>query len=100
MKETKDREPDIRVIPAPPHKPSAMPIEHRLFLRALQGLRDGEATRLYCDDSEDVRLMAEAIGTFIRHMRKTSRLDHHFSVLKREEREGLVIYVVKGGNDE
>jgi len=92
------REPTIRVTPAPPHNPSAMPTEHRLFLRALQGLGDGEAIRLYCDGSEDTSLLAKAIDTFIRRMRKTSRLNHHFSVLKREERESLVIYVIKGGN--
>ena len=97
MKEVKDRrEPNIRVTPAPPHKPSAMPTEHRLFLRALQGLRDGEAIRLYCDGSEDTSLVAEATGNFIRRMRKTRRLNHHFSVLKREERGSLVIYVIKG----
>ncbi len=43
----------MRVTPAPPHNPSAMPTEHRLFLRVLQGLREGEAIRLYCHDSED-----------------------------------------------
>jgi len=31
-------------------------------------------------------------------MRKTGRLNHRFSVLKREEGENLVIYVVKGGS--
>jgi len=97
MREVKDRrEPIIRVTPAPPHNPSAMPTEHRLFLRALQGLREGEAIRLYCDDSEDVSVLAKIIGTFIRRESKKGRLSHHFPVLKREEGESLVIYVIKG----
>ena len=92
MRESK--EPNIRVTPAPAHKPSRMPMEHRLFLRALQGLRDGEAIRLRCDDSEDASLLAEAITTFIRRMRKAGRLNHHFSVLNRKESRSLVIYVI------
>jgi len=96
MRESKTREPDIRVTPAPPHKPSAMPTEHRLFLRALQGLRDGEAIRLHCDDSDDVSLVVKVIGTFIRNVRKTARLNRRFSILKREERGSSVIYVIKG----
>lgn len=98
MKEAKNRrEPNIRVTPAQAHNPSAMPTEHRLFLRALQGLREGEAIRLYCDDSEDVSLVANVVGTFIRRMRRTGRLNHHFPVLRREEGESLVIYVIKEG---
>jgi len=89
------RELNIRVTPAPAHNPSRMPTEHRLFLRALQGLRDGEAIRLYCDDSEDSSLVAKAIDTFIRRERKKGRLNHHFSVLKRKERGSLAIYVIK-----
>jgi len=97
MREVKDRrEPNIRVTPAPAHKPSAMPTEHRLFLRALQGLREGEAIRLYCDDSEDVSLVVNAVGTFILRERKKGRLNHHFPVLKRKEGESLVIYIING----
>jgi len=99
MREVKDRrEPIIRVTPAPPHNPSAMPTEHRLFLRALQGLRDGEAIRLYCDDSEDASVLAKVVGSWIRRECKKGRLNHHFPVLKREEGESLVVYVVKGGS--
>jgi len=99
MREVKNtRELNIRVTPAPPYKPSTMSTEHRLFLRALQGLRDDEAIRLYCDDSEDASLLAKAIDTFIRQMRKTGRLNHRFSVLKRQEGENLVIYAIKGGS--
>jgi len=101
MREVKNRrEPNIRVTPAPLHHPSRMPTEHRLFLRALQGLRDGEAIRLYCDDSEDASVLAEVTGNFIRRMRRTGRLNHHFPVLKREERSSLVIYVIKGGSQQ
>ena len=96
MREVKDRrEPNIRVMPAPPHNTSAMPTEHRLFLRTLQGLRDGEAIRLYCDDSEDISPVGNVVGNFICRMRKTGRLNHHFRVLKRKEEESLVIYVIK-----
>ncbi len=97
MREVKERsEPNIRVTPAPAHNPSGMPTESRLFLRALQGLREGEAIRLYCDDSEDTSLLAKVIGGFIFRERKKGRLSHHFPVLKREEGESLVIYVIKG----
>ena len=99
MKDIKDRgELNIRVIPAPPHNPSAMPTEHRLFLRALQGLREGEAIRLYCDGSEDTSLLAEVTRNFILRECKKGRLSHHFPVLKREEGENLVIYVIKGSS--
>jgi len=99
MREVKDRsEPNIKVTPAPPHNPSAMPIEYRLFLRTLQGLRQGEAIRLCCHDSEDTSGVAEVTGNFIRRERKKGRLSHRFPVLKREERRSLVVYVVKGGN--
>lgn len=95
MEESETKELNIRVTPAPAQKPSTMPMEHGLFLRALQGLRDGEAIRLRCDDSEDASLLARAIDTFIRRMRKKGRLNHHFSVLKRKESRSLVIYVIK-----
>ncbi len=97
MREVKDRsEPTIRVTPAPPHNPSAMPTEHRLFLRVLQGLRAGEAIRLYCHDSEDTSGVAKVIGGFISREHKKGRLSHYFPVLRREEGESLVIYVIKG----
>ncbi len=97
MTEVKDRrEPIIRVTPAPPHNPSAMPVEHRLLLRVLQGLREGEAIRLYCHDSEDTERVAKVIGCFILRERKKGRLSHHFPVLRREEEESFVIYVIKG----
>jgi len=83
-------------MPAPPHNPSAMPTEHRLFLRVLQGLREGEAIRLCCHDSEDTSGVAKVIGGFISREHKKGRLSHHFPVLKREEGESLVIYVIKG----
>jgi len=75
MKEVKvRREPNVRVTPAPAHNPSRMPTEHRMFLRALQGLRDGEAIRLHCDDSEDASLLAKVIGNFVRRMLKQAAL--------------------------
>ena len=89
------REPNIRVTPAPPYKPSRMPTEHRLFLRALRGLRKGEAMRLQCDDREDVIPTIRAMRSFINRMAKSGRLNNNFSVLRREEEEGLIIYVVK-----
>lgn len=99
MREVKDRsEPNVKVTPAPPHDPSATPIEHRLFLRALQGLGEGEAIRLYCHDSEDVSLLVEETRSFIHRGHRKGRLSHRFSVLKSEERKSLVVYVVKGGN--
>ena len=70
-----------------------MPTEHRLFLR---GLREGEAIRLYCDDSEEASLVVNVVGCFIRRERKKGSLNHHCSVLKREERGSLVIYIIKG----
>jgi len=97
MVQVKERDgPNIKVTPAPPHKPSAMPIERRLFLRALQGLRDGEAIRLYCDGSEDTSLVAEVTRNFTLRECKKGRLNHHFSMLKRKEGESSVIYVIKG----
>lgn len=97
MREIKDRsEPNIKVTPAPPHNPSAMPTEHRLLLRVLQGLREGEAIRLHCHDSEDTRGVAKVIGCFILRECKKGRLSHYFPVLRREEGENLVIYVIKG----
>ncbi len=96
MREVKDRsEPTIRVTPAPPHNPSAMHTEQRLLLRVLQGLREGEAIRLYCHDSEDTELVAKVIGGFISREYKKGRLSHHFPVLRRDEGENLVIYVIK-----
>ena len=86
---------NIKVTPAPPHKPSRMPMEHRLFLRALQGLRDGEAMRLLCDDLEDVIPTVRVIRSFIDRMVKSGRIHNHFAVLKREEEGNLIIYVIK-----
>ena len=97
MSEVKDkREPIIRVTPAPPHNPSAMPTESRLFLRALQGLREGEAIRLYCVDYEDASAVANVTRNFTIRECKKGRLSHHFPVLRREERGSLVTYVIKG----
>ena len=89
------RELNISVTPAPPHNPSRMPTEHRLFLRALQGLRDGEAMRLYCDDREEASLLAEVTRNFLYRERRKGHLNHDLSVIKREERGSLVIYVLK-----
>jgi len=61
----------------------------------LQGLRDGEAIRLFCDDREEANLLAEVTRNFIRRMRRTRCLNHNLSVIKREERGSLVVYVTK-----
>ena len=78
------------------------PIEHRLFLRALQGLEEGEAIRLHCHDSEDASLLVEETRSFIHRGHRKGHLSHRFSVLKREERRSsfdlAAVYVVKGGN--
>ena len=87
---------EIKVTPAPPYKPSTMPREHRFFLRALQGLREGEAVRLYGgDDREEATLTARAIRGFISRMVKSERVHNHFGVLKREEGENTIIYIVR-----
>jgi hypothetical protein len=52
-----------------------IPTEKKLFVNALQSLRDGEVVRLCCDDSQEESLVAEVTGDFICRMGSAKRPD-------------------------
>ena len=90
----------IKVVKAPSQRPSRMPQQSQLLLKALSGLEEGMSVRLKCADRGEAFRTSKALMRFIYDAKKSGKINGKFSVLRRkaENVDYWFVFVVKKPN--